>query len=156
MQTTSTALANGRSRSEERLARWLLMADDRIDGNSIPLTHEFLGLMLGTHRPGVTRAIQALEEEGLIAARRRGISILNRKALEKRVERHLRPSRDLRTRSRCSVSNDTGLWYLLVLPRPTFSNIFDAIRSQRGPITGGRGYTNGERQTIGGPTDPRG
>ena len=82
-QTTTTGLANGRSKMEERLARWLLMADDRIDGNELPLTHEFLGLMLGTYRPGVSKAIQALEKEGLIAARRRGISILNRKALEK-------------------------------------------------------------------------
>jgi CRP-like cAMP-binding protein len=84
MQTTTTALANGRSKIEERLARWLLMADDRIDGNALPLTHEFLGLMLGTYRPGVTKAIQALEEEGLIAARRGAISILDRKTLEKR------------------------------------------------------------------------
>ena len=47
-QTTTTALANGRSKMEERLARWLLMADDRIDGKELPLMHEFLGLMLGT------------------------------------------------------------------------------------------------------------
>ena len=55
--STTTALANGRSKTEERLARWLLMANDRIDGKEVPLTHEFLGLMLGTHRPGVTLAI---------------------------------------------------------------------------------------------------
>lgn len=83
-QTTTTVLANGRSKMEERLARWLLMADDRIDGEELPLTHEFLGLMLGTYRPGVTKAIQALEKEGLIAARRGLIRILDRKALEKR------------------------------------------------------------------------
>ena len=51
LQTTTTALANGRSKIEERLARWLLMADDRLDGEELPLTHEFLGLMLGTYRP---------------------------------------------------------------------------------------------------------
>jgi CRP-like cAMP-binding protein len=82
-QTTTTALANGRSNIEERLARWLLMADDRIDGEELPLTHEFLGLMLGTHRPGVTIAIQALEKQGLIAARRARITILDRKGLER-------------------------------------------------------------------------
>jgi CRP-like cAMP-binding protein len=82
-QATTTALANGRSKTEERLARWLLMADDRIDGKEMPLTHEFLGLMLGTHRPGVTVALQALEKKGLITARRRSITILDRKALEK-------------------------------------------------------------------------
>ena len=83
-QTTATALANGRSKMEERLARWLLMADDRLDGDKLPLTHEFLGFMLGTYRPGVTKAVQALEKEGLIAARRGGITILNRKGLQKR------------------------------------------------------------------------
>src|SRR5256885_6275684 len=76
-QTTTTALANGRSKIEERLARWLLMADDRIDGDLL-LTHEFLGLMLGTHRPGVTIAVQALEKAGLITKRRRHITIVDR------------------------------------------------------------------------------
>src|SRR6267142_1740428 len=83
LQTTTTALANGRSKIEERLARWLLMADDRIDADELPLTHEFLGLMLGTHRPGVTIALQALERADLIKTRRSRITILNRKALEK-------------------------------------------------------------------------
>src|SRR5438477_3398813 len=82
-QTTTTALANGRSKIEERLARWLLMADDRIDGKELPLTHEFLGLMLGTHRPGVTIALQALEKAGLITTRRSHITIVDRKRLEK-------------------------------------------------------------------------
>jgi CRP-like cAMP-binding protein len=84
LQTTTTALANGRSKMEERLARWLLMAADRVAGKELPLTHEFLGLMLGTYRPGVTKAVQALEKQGLIAARRGGITILDRRGLEKR------------------------------------------------------------------------
>ena len=83
LQTTTTALANGRSKIEERPARWLLMADDRIDGDDLPLTHEFLGLMLGTHRPGVTIALQALEKAGLITTRRSHITIIDRKGLEK-------------------------------------------------------------------------
>jgi CRP-like cAMP-binding protein len=82
IQVTHTALANGRSKIEERLARWLLMADDRLDGNELPLTHEFLGMMLGTQRPGVTLAVQALEREGLIAAKRGRVIILDRKSLE--------------------------------------------------------------------------
>ena len=83
-QVTQTALANGRSKIEERLARWLLMADDRIDGDELPLTHEFLSLMLGVQRSGVTLAVQALEADGLIAARRGRISILKRAKLEKK------------------------------------------------------------------------
>src|SRR5207249_161443 len=83
IQTTQTALANGRSKIEERLARWLLMANDRVDGEKLTLTHEFLATMLGTARPGVTIAIQELERAGLIAHKRGVISILDRDALEK-------------------------------------------------------------------------
>jgi CRP-like cAMP-binding protein len=82
-QTTTTALANGRSKIEERLARWLLMAHDRLGGDELNLTHEFLGLMLGTHRPGVTLALQSLERAGLITTRRGRVTILDRKALQK-------------------------------------------------------------------------
>ena len=83
LQTTTTALANGRSKIKERLARWLLMADDRIDGDQLPLTHEFLSLMLGVRRSGVTTALQALERKRLISRKRGNILILDRKGLEK-------------------------------------------------------------------------
>ena len=82
-QATQTALANGRSKIEERLARWLLMADDRLDGDELPLTHEFLAMMLGTQRPGVTVALHALERNGLIATKRGRITILDRATMEK-------------------------------------------------------------------------
>jgi len=82
-QTTTTALANGRSKIEERLARWLLMAHDRLGGDELNLTHEFLGLMLGTHRPGVTLALQSLEKAGLITTHRGRVTIVDRKALQK-------------------------------------------------------------------------
>jgi CRP-like cAMP-binding protein len=81
-QTTQTALANGRSKIEERLARWLLMAHDRLDGDEVPLTHEFLAVMLGVRRSGVTTALQELERKGLIAHRRSLITILDREGLE--------------------------------------------------------------------------
>jgi CRP-like cAMP-binding protein len=81
-QTTSTALANGRSKIEERLARWLLMAHDRIDGDRLLLTHEFLSLMLGVRRSGVTTALQALERRGLISRNRAHIHIVDRKGME--------------------------------------------------------------------------
>jgi CRP-like cAMP-binding protein len=83
IQTAHTAMANGRNKLEERLARWLLMAHDRLDGDDLPITHEFLGLMLGTQRPGVTIAMNHLEQAGLIRARRGFIHILDRAALEK-------------------------------------------------------------------------
>ena len=82
-QATRTAVANGRSKIEERLARWLLMADDRLDGDELPLTHEFLAMMLGVRRPGVTVAVQELERDGMISRRRGRIVITDRKALEK-------------------------------------------------------------------------
>ncbi len=82
-QTAMTVLANGRDSIEERLARWLLLADDRIDEAELPLTHEFLALMLGVRRPGVTIAAQSLEREGLITRKRGSIVILNRRGLEK-------------------------------------------------------------------------
>jgi DNA-binding transcriptional regulator YhcF (GntR family) len=81
-QATRTAVANGRSKIEERLARWLLMADDRLDGPELPLTHEFLAMMLAVRRPGVTVAVQKLERDGMIARKRGRIVITNRKALE--------------------------------------------------------------------------
>jgi CRP-like cAMP-binding protein len=82
-QITQTALANGRSKIEERLARWLLMADDRVDDGELRLTHEFLGVMLGVQRPGVTVALQELERRGFIAHKRGVITILDRAALRK-------------------------------------------------------------------------
>ena len=81
-QTTQTVVANGRSKIEERLARWLLMADDRIESDELLLTHEFLAMMLAVRRPGVTVAIQELERKGVIARKRGCIILLDRKALE--------------------------------------------------------------------------
>jgi hypothetical protein len=81
-QTTETALANGRAKIEERLARWLLLAHDRIDGDELKLTHEFLAVMLGVRRSGITTALQELERKGLIAHRRSLVTILDREGLE--------------------------------------------------------------------------
>lgn len=82
IQTAQTALANGRSKLEQRLARWLCMAQDRVDGE-LTLTHEFLALMLGVRRPGVTLTLNVLENAGLIRAKRGVITIIDRKSLEK-------------------------------------------------------------------------
>lgn len=83
VQTAHTAIANGRATVGERLARWVLMARDRMDGDELPLTHEFLALMLGVRRAGVTEALNALEERALLRAGRGKILVLNRKGLEK-------------------------------------------------------------------------
>jgi CRP-like cAMP-binding protein len=83
VQTTHTAICNVQSKLDVRLARWLLMAQDRIEGDTIPLTHEFLSLMLGVRRPGVTEALQALREKGLISYGRGQITVKDRKGMER-------------------------------------------------------------------------
>jgi CRP-like cAMP-binding protein len=67
---------------EERCARWLLMSNDRVATDEIPLTQEFLAEMLGVRRPGVTVAIGILERAGLIAHGRGRITVTDRKGLE--------------------------------------------------------------------------
>jgi CRP-like cAMP-binding protein len=81
IQAAHTALANGRGKLEERLARWLLMAHDRTDGDELAVTHEFLSLMLGVRRAGVTVALNMLETHGLIRGERGTVVILDRKGL---------------------------------------------------------------------------
>ena len=82
-QVTHTALANGRDRIDSRLARWLLMASDRVDSGELQLTHEFMALMLGVRRPGVTDALHRLEGQHLIRSRRSVVSIRDRPGLER-------------------------------------------------------------------------
>lgn len=83
VQATQTAKANGRSKIEERLARWLLMAHDRLENDELVITHEFLSVMLGVRRPGVTVALSFLEQAGLIATDRGVISIIDRAGLKR-------------------------------------------------------------------------
>src|ERR1700722_19690384 len=82
IQTAHTALANGRAKLEERLARWLLMAHDRMDSDAVPLTHEFLAVMLGVRRAGVTVALHSFEQRSYIAMRRGQLTIINRTGIE--------------------------------------------------------------------------
>jgi CRP-like cAMP-binding protein len=82
VQVSYSALANGRYNMIERLARWLLMCHDRIDGNDLPLTHEFLALMLGVRRSGVTDEIHKLEGTMAIKATRGNIHVRDRQQLE--------------------------------------------------------------------------
>jgi CRP-like cAMP-binding protein len=81
VQTGYTALVNARSKLDERLARWLLMCHDRVRDDRLAITHEFVSVMLGVRRPGVTVAIQELEGRGLIKATRGEILIKDRDGL---------------------------------------------------------------------------
>ena len=83
VQTAHTAIANARSHIDQRLARWILMAHDRTRDNDLPLTHEFLALMLGVRRAGVTEALQSLRRQKLIDNGRNQIVLRNRKGLER-------------------------------------------------------------------------
>jgi CRP-like cAMP-binding protein len=83
VQITQTAICNAQSRLDVRLARWLLMAQDRVAGDTLPLTHEFLSLMLGVRRSGVTEALHILGNQGLISHGRGQITVKNRKGLER-------------------------------------------------------------------------
>jgi CRP-like cAMP-binding protein len=82
IQIAQTALANARANIDERLARWILMAHDRLDGDEVALTHEFLAIMLGVRRAGVTAAMQSLETRGLVETKRARLFVLNRGGLE--------------------------------------------------------------------------
>lgn len=82
LQLAHSALANARYSVYERLARWLLMVHDRADGDDLPLTHEFLSLMLGVRRSGVTDQIHLLEGIHAIKATRANIKILDREKLK--------------------------------------------------------------------------
>jgi len=83
IQMAQTAACNRLHKVEERLARWLLMAQDRVDSRFIRITHDFLATMLGTDRPTVTLAAGILQKHGLVGHTRGALEIVNRKKLER-------------------------------------------------------------------------
>lgn len=83
MQTTQIAACNRLHDVEERLARWILMTQDRIVLDKLPLTQEFLGQMLGTRRASVSVAAGVLQKAGLISYTRGSVTILSRPKLER-------------------------------------------------------------------------
>ena len=85
IQVQQTAACNALHDVEERLSRWLLQARDRVDGDTIRLTHEFLSQMLGVRRPTVTVVARMLQDAGLIRYHRGHIEILDRRGLEARA-----------------------------------------------------------------------
>jgi CRP-like cAMP-binding protein len=82
MQGAQVAACNRLHEVDERLARWLLMTQDRIESEVIPLTHEFLAHMLGTRRSSVTVAAGLLQKAGLITYNRGSVNVENRERLE--------------------------------------------------------------------------
>lgn len=82
MQVAQTAACNRLHNVEQRLARWLLMTQDRVDSESLPITHDFLATMLGTDRPTVSSAAGVLQRKEIIEYTRGAVKIVNRKKLE--------------------------------------------------------------------------
>lgn len=82
IQSGYTALANAWGTLEERLARWLIMAQDRLERSELVLTHELLGLMLGVRRAGVSVALNHFASKCLTRSDRGSVTILDREGLE--------------------------------------------------------------------------
>jgi len=82
IQTTQLAACNRLHDVEERLARWLLMTQERIGNTTLPLTQEFLSQMLGTRRSTVSVAAGILQKAGMISYTRGNVTILNKSKLE--------------------------------------------------------------------------
>jgi CRP-like cAMP-binding protein len=82
IQISQTAACNRLHQIEERLARWLLMAQDRVNSEIVPITHDFLAMMLGTDRSSVTVAAGVLQRKKIIRYTRGAVKIVNRKKLE--------------------------------------------------------------------------
>jgi CRP-like cAMP-binding protein len=82
MQVAQTAACNRLHDIEQRLARWLLMTQDRMDSGALRITHDFLATMLGTDRSTVSLAAGVLQRKELIEYTRASVKIVNRKKLE--------------------------------------------------------------------------
>lgn len=82
VQVSYSVACNGLHKVEKRCCRWLLTCQDRIHSDELPLTHEFLSIMLGVRRASVTEVLQPLQQRGIIDCLRGKIQILNRPALE--------------------------------------------------------------------------
>jgi CRP-like cAMP-binding protein len=83
MQVSQTAACNAAHLVEQRCARWLLMTHDRVEGDDFPLTHEFLAFMLSVRRAGVTLAMRALQDAGVVRCTRGHVHVVDRAGLER-------------------------------------------------------------------------
>jgi CRP-like cAMP-binding protein len=83
MQVAQTAACNRLHDIQQRLSRWLLMTQDRVDSGVLPITHDFIATMMGTDRSTVSVAASVLQKNGLIEYVRGAVKIVNRRKLEK-------------------------------------------------------------------------
>jgi CRP-like cAMP-binding protein len=81
-QAAHTALSNATSTVEQRVARWLLMTNDRFAGDTLPITHDRIAYMLHVRRVAVTDALRSLSKAGLIKGSRGSVQIFDRRGLE--------------------------------------------------------------------------
>ncbi|MGA8873655.1 MAG: Crp/Fnr family transcriptional regulator [Candidatus Acidiferrales bacterium] len=82
MQVAQTAACNRLHDIQQRLSRWLLMTQDRVDSAALPITHDFIATMMGTDRSTVSVAASALQKKGIIEYVRGAVKIVNRRKLE--------------------------------------------------------------------------
>ena len=82
LQSAQSVVANAHLTIEARLARWLIMCHDRIDGDEIRLTHQFMSMMVAAQRTGVTLTLHILEGAGIIRSQRGRVTILDRERLQ--------------------------------------------------------------------------
>jgi CRP-like cAMP-binding protein len=85
MQKTQAVLCAAKHDVDQRLARWLLLASDRMLSETLPVTHDLLAIIMGVRRAGITDALLAFEAEGLVEKARGAVRLTNRSALEKRA-----------------------------------------------------------------------
>ncbi len=118
IQVQQTAACNALHDVEERLSRWLLQARDRVDDNTIRLTHEFLSQMLGVRRPTVTVVARMLQDAGLIRYHRGHIEIIDRRGLEARacecyavIRREIDQATSIPPRLRAGVGTSASVRY---------------------------------------------
>lgn len=76
------SLCNAKHGIEQRLARWLLLANERVEGGELPVTHDLLATMLGVRRPGVSEALAGLERAGIVTRSRGTLKIVDLPALK--------------------------------------------------------------------------
>jgi len=83
MQVAQTAACNRLHDIQQRLSRWLLMTQDRVEAGLLPITHDFIATMMGTDRSTVSLAASVMQKDGLIDYVRGAVKIVNRRKLEK-------------------------------------------------------------------------